>query len=171
MLRSGRPGIQIPVGARNISLFQKIQNRPWGHPVSYSMGTSGLAVPWIPEVKRPGRKINYSRPSSAEVKSEWSYTSTPPTCRHGVDRENFTFTLHGNQFIPVRRRVLLSNTVEIIWNYVTNFSASLQRQIKNCLKALILRHRPTDRHLASRMLYFSCCKEHSEITSCLRRSL
>ena len=27
-------------------------------------------------VKRPGRDVNHSRPSSAEAKYEWSYTST-----------------------------------------------------------------------------------------------
>jgi hypothetical protein len=32
-----------------------------------------------------------SPPSSAEVKNEWSCTSTRPICRHGVHRDNFTF--------------------------------------------------------------------------------
>jgi hypothetical protein len=30
-------------------------------------------------------------PSSAEVKNEWSYTSTPCICLHGVDKENYIF--------------------------------------------------------------------------------
>jgi hypothetical protein len=29
-----------------------------------------------------------------EVKNEWRYTSTPPICLHGVDRDNFTFTAY-----------------------------------------------------------------------------
>jgi hypothetical protein len=29
--------------------------------------------------------------SSTEVRNGWSYTSTPPTCLHDVDRNNFTF--------------------------------------------------------------------------------
>jgi hypothetical protein len=33
-----------------------------------------------------------SRPSSAEMKNECSYTSAHPVCLHGVDRETFTFT-------------------------------------------------------------------------------
>jgi hypothetical protein len=30
----------------------------------------------FPVVKRPGPEVNYPPPSSAEVKNEWSYTST-----------------------------------------------------------------------------------------------
>jgi hypothetical protein len=29
-------------------------------------------------VKQPGREVHHSLPSSAEVKNDWSYTSTPP---------------------------------------------------------------------------------------------
>jgi len=43
-----------------------------------------------PEVKRSGRDVDQSHPSSAETKNEWSYTSTPPICLHGVGRGNFT---------------------------------------------------------------------------------
>jgi hypothetical protein len=46
-------------------------------------------------LKRSGREVNHSHPSSAEVKNEWSYTYTPPICLHGVDRYNlalFFFT-------------------------------------------------------------------------------
>jgi len=42
-------------------------------------------------VKRSERGVDHSCPSSAEVKNEWSYTSTSPTCLHGLDREKFTF--------------------------------------------------------------------------------
>jgi hypothetical protein len=35
-----------------------------------------------PGVKRPGREAGNSPPSSAKIKNEWSYTSTP--CLHGV---------------------------------------------------------------------------------------
>jgi len=34
---------------------------------------------------------DHSRPSSAKVRNEWSYTSTPRTCLHDGDRENFTY--------------------------------------------------------------------------------
>jgi len=35
----------------------------------------------FPEVKRPGRGIDHLSPSSAEVKNEWSYTSTSRCAR------------------------------------------------------------------------------------------
>jgi hypothetical protein len=35
-------------------------------------------------VKRPGREVYHSPPSSAEVKNAWSYTFTPPIRLHGV---------------------------------------------------------------------------------------
>jgi hypothetical protein len=41
-------------------------------------------------------KLSYSTPSKVEVKNKWSYTSTLPTCFHGVDRENFTVQLTWN---------------------------------------------------------------------------
>jgi len=41
--------------------------------------------------KMAGYEVDHSPPSSAKVKNEWSYTSTPLICHHGVDREIFTF--------------------------------------------------------------------------------
>jgi hypothetical protein len=38
------------------------------------MGTGGF----FPEVKRPGREVDHSPPTSAEVKKMRIYTSTPP---------------------------------------------------------------------------------------------
>ena len=40
---------------------------------------------------RRERKVNHSSPSSAEVKNEWRYTSTPPYASMELDRENFTY--------------------------------------------------------------------------------
>lgn len=37
-------------------------------------------------------KVKHSIPSSAEVKNKWNYTSSPPRCLHGSDRDNLTFT-------------------------------------------------------------------------------
>jgi hypothetical protein len=62
------------------------------------MGTRGF----YPRVKRPVCEAGNSPPTIAEVTSEWSYTSTPPTCLHGADRDNiicFTpicFNRHNN---------------------------------------------------------------------------
>jgi hypothetical protein len=50
----------------------------WGfhtHPASYSIGNRTLT----PGLKWPGRAADHSPPSSAEVKNEWRYTTSPPT--------------------------------------------------------------------------------------------
>lgn len=41
--------------------------------------------------KRPGRDADRSPPSSAEVKHEWRYASTPLVLLRGVNMDNFTF--------------------------------------------------------------------------------
>jgi hypothetical protein len=48
-----------------------------------ALGSTQTPMQWIPEafsfgVKLPGREADHSPPSSAEVKTTWSYTSTPP---------------------------------------------------------------------------------------------
>jgi hypothetical protein len=45
----------------------------------------------FPGVKRLGGDSGHWPPSSAEVKNEWSYASTPPVCPHVVGRDNFIF--------------------------------------------------------------------------------
>jgi hypothetical protein len=54
-----------------------------------ALGPTQPHTQWIPGalslgVKRQGREVDHSPPSSTEVKNEWSYTSTPPTPLHGV---------------------------------------------------------------------------------------
>ena len=44
-----------------------------------------------PCVKQLGHAIKLSLPSSAEVRNEWSSTSTPLVCVHGVEKET---TIH-----------------------------------------------------------------------------
>ena len=39
------------------------------------------------------RQVSHSPSSNAEVKNEWSYTSTPTICLHGVDRDNSIFII------------------------------------------------------------------------------
>jgi hypothetical protein len=58
-----------------IFLFSKRLDQLWGPPsLSYSIGTGVLS--W--GVKWPGRDIDHLPSSSAKVKNECSYTSTPP---------------------------------------------------------------------------------------------
>jgi hypothetical protein len=63
-----------------------------GSMVRFPAGAPGPTQPtiqWIPGalplgVKLPGRETDHSPPCSAEVKSAWSYTSSPPISLHGV---------------------------------------------------------------------------------------
>jgi hypothetical protein len=43
----------------------------------------------FPRVRRLGHEADHLRPSSAEVKIEWSYTSPPPICLHELNRDYF----------------------------------------------------------------------------------
>jgi hypothetical protein len=45
----------------------------------------------FPGIKRLGRELEYSFPSSAQVKNEWSYTAAPHIRLHG-ENDNCTFT-------------------------------------------------------------------------------
>jgi hypothetical protein len=56
----------------------------------HSVGPNGYRDP-SPGVNRQGREVHHSPPSTAEVKNEWSYTSTPPVYLHGLDTASITF--------------------------------------------------------------------------------
>jgi hypothetical protein len=82
------PPIIRPVAQRYTTDLSRLQKKTmetvfgkllWS--ASYPMGTGGS---FTLGVRRPGREGDYSHPSSAYVKNAWSYTSTPPTCLHGV---------------------------------------------------------------------------------------
>jgi hypothetical protein len=61
----------------NFSIHHRVQNGSGAHPASYPIALS-LGV------KQPGRGADHSNPSSAEVKNEWSYTSTTSIHVHGM---------------------------------------------------------------------------------------
>jgi hypothetical protein len=70
----------------------RVQTGSGPHPASYPTSTGD----YFPGVKRPGREAEHSPPSSAEVKNEWSCTSTPYvflTWCLVQHRDNFVFTL------------------------------------------------------------------------------
>jgi hypothetical protein len=89
--RSSR--VRLPAGAGNFSLLHRVQTGSGAHPASYPVGTRGS----FPGVKWPGREVEDSPPSSAEVKNAWSYTSTPLYAFMAwwlvEHRDNVTFTL------------------------------------------------------------------------------
>jgi hypothetical protein len=57
-------------------------------------GTTEPSIRWVPGsfpgVKWPGRDVEYSLPSSAEIKNGWRYTSAPIYI-HGAYRDNTFF--------------------------------------------------------------------------------
>jgi len=80
-LRAGRAGDRIPVGMR---FSTPVQTGRGAHQASYTLSTGSF-----PGVKRLGRSVYHSLPSSAEVKGRvelYIYSSCGPS---GV---NFTFT-------------------------------------------------------------------------------
>jgi hypothetical protein len=68
LLRAGRTGDRIPMGAR---FFAHVQTDPGGHPASCTMGTEDF-----PGVKPPERGADHPPPPSTEVENEYSCTST-----------------------------------------------------------------------------------------------
>lgn len=45
----------------------------------------------FPDVDRPRREVNHSRPSDAKGENEWSYTSASAIFLAGVGRGHFNF--------------------------------------------------------------------------------
>ena len=74
---------------REIWYFCKTaQTGSGSYPDCYSMGSRILTL----GVKWPGHEVDHSPLSSAEVKSEWSYNSSPPVCIQGMGSYNLTCT-------------------------------------------------------------------------------
>jgi hypothetical protein len=89
-------GVRILVGIRDFSLFENAI-LALGPTRFIFHGYQGKAT----------RTLCWTLPSSSsEDKNEWSYTSTPPVCRHCADRDDFTF-----MFLPLRTK----NEVRYIW--------------------------------------------------------
>ena len=73
----------------------------WSIRSSNRYRTHVVSLPWTGETSSealpawPECAVDSSRQSGAEVKNEWSYTSTPPVRRHGVEREGLNFAVNG----------------------------------------------------------------------------
>jgi len=75
--QAGHSGSPIS-GARDYCLLSNV------YQASYSkILSSGYSI-W-------GVTLTTHHHKSIEVMNEWSYTSTPPMCLNGMDRDNFTF--------------------------------------------------------------------------------
>jgi hypothetical protein len=94
--------VRFPAGAGNFSLHHRVQTGSGSHPASYPMGTGAVSL----GIKRPGRKVDHSPPSSAEVKNAWSYTSTLQyvfmTWCLIKNRDNFTFIFYAPTLLELK---------------------------------------------------------------------
>ena len=65
-------------------------------------------IRWVPgsfpDVKRQGREVKQSPPSSVDVANERSYTSISLTCLHGVGKDNFT--VRGLKTLLIARTII-----------------------------------------------------------------
>ena len=67
-----------------------------------ALGPIQPPIQWVSELFRGGKAVGAWY--SAEVKAEWSCTSSPSVWLHGVDRDNFTiFTTHLTLGLPTFR--------------------------------------------------------------------
>lgn len=82
-LWSRRSGVQFPAQSRKFH-FSKTS---WP-----ALAPTQPSIQWVPKVRRPGREINHSPSSRAEVSNEWNYTPSSSMCLYGIHRDNFTFT-------------------------------------------------------------------------------
>jgi len=64
-------------------LFSELPDRPWSPSPSLLFNEYQGS---LPEIQRLRPEADHLHPSSANVKNEWSYTSTPPINLHGTDR-------------------------------------------------------------------------------------
>jgi hypothetical protein len=91
--------------------------RPVVGPPSVLWNRHWSSFPWV---QRLGSEVNHLSVSVAEVKDQWSYTSTQLISFLGVDRENLTSTSHLPTF-PQRWGVnLFSWTVRVEWGGVVS---------------------------------------------------
>jgi len=97
-LRTGRSGVRIAVGKTDFSF---VQNAQAGSGVLPSLLFKGYRSSFS-EIKRPGSDVHNSPSSSAEVKNEWSYTSSSSPWLHGLDRINLSFTTGNTKKITAR---------------------------------------------------------------------
>jgi hypothetical protein len=72
MVRGSGFGIRVPAGASDFHSSPKRQDRLWDpHNLLFNTHICSFLG-----IKRPGRGVNQSPPSSAQVKNDWSYIST-----------------------------------------------------------------------------------------------
>jgi hypothetical protein len=96
MVLSGRSGVGTRLETSYFYLLQIVHNGCETILLSVQnvwMLFCGVKPSWL--------EVYHLDSSSAEVMDEWSHTSTPSVCLHGVDRDTFTF------FLPFYRKSII----------------------------------------------------------------
>jgi hypothetical protein len=78
----------------DVTRIESRWRRDFPHPSTQLLEpTTQPPVQWVLELflgkERPGREINHLPTTSAVIKNEWWYTSSPPVCHDGMERKNF----------------------------------------------------------------------------------
>lgn len=90
-IRDGRYWVPVPSGTKVFLTNKTVKTACLWVPTSILLSDNRN---YFPEVRRPGRDINRSRPSSDEIKNEWSYTFFPPYAFMTLEAKNLTFSLY-----------------------------------------------------------------------------
>jgi len=93
VLRDGQCGVWSCVGGRTF-FSPEYPDWLWGPPSLLAL-VSKFISPGVKQPRHEGIKFNegdHSPPFVVEVVNEWSCTSAPSVCLHGMDRDNCTFT-------------------------------------------------------------------------------
>ena len=86
-LRAGRSGVRTPAEGRDFSFLQNVQTNSGGPRRPLFNEYRGSS----PVLKRQRHEVYRSPLSSAEIKKEWRYTSTPPMYLRVAYRDTFSF--------------------------------------------------------------------------------
>ena len=81
-------------------------------------------------VKWPGCEVSHLSPCSTEIKNEWSYTSTPPTCLHGVEKDKCNSFEQNNWYI----KQFHSSSCSSIWcifQHIIKFTVTVRSKLHN----------------------------------------
>jgi hypothetical protein len=120
-------GIDFRAGGRVLSILQILYGlcrRP-NFPFYVSWGS-------FPRLKRQGPKFIHSPLSSAEVQNEWSWTSAPPVCLHGLETDKFTlFTFKPVKIRGLSYKINRPSRVRVLPYYITHVNKQTGHRIES----------------------------------------
>lgn len=110
MLKAGQSGIPFLACTRDCSSLECPDCPQCTHRLL--LGFLPMGVEWL------GHETNHSPPSSVKVKNEWNYTTTPPLCFHGMQRD--TFNLFSFMLPNIVKPMYIQYLTEVISPPVSN---------------------------------------------------